>query len=439
MPQLLTLRGRHALSPFRLTKLLSALSATRPQHAVAGIDATYWHFVETGRDLDASERATLERILIYGPHDAAAAETGDFLLVVPRPGTISPWSSKATDIARNCGLAAVTRIERGVGFHVAMRDGATLPAADRAALLPLLHDRMTEAVLDDLAAARALFAHYPPRPLTTIPLLAQGRDAIVAANVALGLALAADEIDYLAEQLPPLGPRSDRCRADDVRAGELRALPAQDLQRRLGDRRRRAGTEPVRDDPAHARDDAAGHAGRLFRQRGGDRRHDGGALPSGRRRPLRRAPRDDAHPAEGRDPQPSDGDRAVPGGRHRLRRRDPRRGCHRDAARSRRRGSPASRCRTCASRRCRSPGKRPTASPTASPRRCDIMLEGPIGGASFNNEFGRPNLLGYFRSFEQTRGRRGPRLPQADHDRRRRGQHLGRARAQGSRSPTARC
>ena len=102
--------------------------------------------------------------------------------MVPRPGTISPWSSKATDIARNCGLAAVRRIERGVAFRIACRGGAPLAADDRAALLPLIHDRMTEAVLDDLAGAAQLFAHFPPRPLATIPLLRDGRAALVAAN-----------------------------------------------------------------------------------------------------------------------------------------------------------------------------------------------------------------------------------------------------------------
>src|SRR5512140_3649480 len=194
MPQLLSLRGRHALSPFRLTKLLAALSAARPDHGIAAIGAAYWHFVEIGRALSATEEATLARILTYGPHDDAAFDAGELLLVVPRPGTISPWSSKATDIAKNCGLAAVTRIERGVAWRIATRDGAPLGAADRAALLPLLHDRMTDSVFDDLAAASALFAHFAPRPMATIPLAAEGPAAIAAANAELGLALAPDEI-----------------------------------------------------------------------------------------------------------------------------------------------------------------------------------------------------------------------------------------------------
>ena len=190
MPHLLTLRGRHALSPFRVAKLKAALAASRPDHAVADVSATYWHFVEVGRNLAPVELAMLERLLAYGPHDRAEVDRGELFVVVPRPGTLSPWSSKATDIARNCGLSAVNRVERGVAFRVESASGAPLVATDRAALLPLLHDRMTEAVLPRLDDAHALFAHFPPRPLAVIPLLAQGRVAIESANRALGLALA---------------------------------------------------------------------------------------------------------------------------------------------------------------------------------------------------------------------------------------------------------
>ena len=159
--------------------------------------AVYWHFVDAERSLASDELATLVRLLTYGPHDSDIVERGELLVVVPRPGTVSPWSSKATDIVRNCGLSAVTRVERGIGFRVATRGGMPLADADRAALLPLVHDRMTEAVLARLGDAQTLFAHFPPRSLTTIPLLARGRGAIEAANAALGLALAPDEIDYL--------------------------------------------------------------------------------------------------------------------------------------------------------------------------------------------------------------------------------------------------
>src|SRR5262245_868995 len=193
MPSLLTLRGRRALSPFRVDKLKSAFAAARSGRALGGVATTYWHFVDFEGELTPAERATLERILTYGSRAEDVADEGAFFLVVPRPGTISPWSSKATDIARNCGLEAVKRIERGIGYRIS----GALDDGDRDALLPLLHDRMTEAVFDSLDRGSVLFEHVAPRPMTTIPLLAQGRGAIERANGELGLALAVDEIDYL--------------------------------------------------------------------------------------------------------------------------------------------------------------------------------------------------------------------------------------------------
>ena len=137
MPHLLTLRGRHALSPFRVSQApRRARGRPIPDHAVAGISATFWHFVETRtRALTAAERATLERLLTYGPHDERKPTTAaSLLLVVPRPGTISPWSSKATDIARNCGLEPVVRIERGIALpdrHARRRSRSTARRAPR--------------------------------------------------------------------------------------------------------------------------------------------------------------------------------------------------------------------------------------------------------------------------------------------------------------------
>ena len=197
MAEVLALRGGSALSPFRIQKLLAALSATRSSHAITGIGAQFWHFVEIDGPLDATGRATLDSLLTYGPADRPAIAGDASLIVVPRFGTISPWSSKATDIARNCNLDSVLRIERGVAFHVSTRAGAPLGDDDRSALLPLIHDRMTETVLFDVDEANRLFEHVPPRPLSTIPLRARGRAALEDANAELGLALSGDEIAYL--------------------------------------------------------------------------------------------------------------------------------------------------------------------------------------------------------------------------------------------------
>ena len=198
MPEVIALRGRSALSSFRIAKLLAALSAIRPGHSIRALTARYWHFVEVDRPLDAREHGTLQHLLTYGPVDEADSDNNVSLLVVPRLGTISPWSSKATDIARNCALDAVRRIERGTAFDVGTQDGGPPGEADFAALLPLVHDRMTETVLRETDEARALFAHVAPRPLVTIPLRESGPAALRAANDALGLALSDDEIDYLA-------------------------------------------------------------------------------------------------------------------------------------------------------------------------------------------------------------------------------------------------
>src|SRR5215831_8334991 len=196
MAELLTLRGRNALSPFRIAKLLSNLAGTH----VTGISAEFWHFVRASRPLMPPERTTLERILTYGPRAEERPQKGELLLVAPRPGTVSPWSSKATDIAHNCGLGMIERIERGIAYRVATRFWARFGKKDRAAVLPLIHDRMTEAIFPALEDAAQLFAQIEPRPLATIDLSRGGRAAIEEADAALGLALSTDEIDYLIEQ-----------------------------------------------------------------------------------------------------------------------------------------------------------------------------------------------------------------------------------------------
>ena len=167
MADFLALPGRSAASSFRIAKLLASLRAARPATAIGALAARYRHYVELARPLAAAERTLLDRLLTYGPRDERGVDGEPAFVVVPRPGTISPWSSKATDIAANCGLDAVRRLERGVDWHVAVRDGAPLSQADRDALASLVHDRMTEAVLDGPSHAGVLFAHVPPRRLAS--------------------------------------------------------------------------------------------------------------------------------------------------------------------------------------------------------------------------------------------------------------------------------
>ena len=192
---MLILRGSSALSEFRLQKLLNDfVAAGLPVRAVA---ADFVHVAELTVELTAAESSVLEKLLTYGPRRAtAAAVSGLIQVTAPRPGTLSPWSSKATDIAHICGLTGIKRIERVITYTIDL-GGVILNEQETALLRSKLHDRMTQVVFADIAACSALFSHETPRPLTSVPVLAEGRAALVAANASLGLALADDEIDYL--------------------------------------------------------------------------------------------------------------------------------------------------------------------------------------------------------------------------------------------------
>ncbi|MEI6860963.1 MAG: hypothetical protein WCL04_01760, partial [Verrucomicrobiota bacterium] len=167
---MLILRGSPALSSFRLSKLLQEVAAAGLP-AVA-ISAEFVHVVDLGGGtLSAAERGVLEKLLTYGPSRVAEPISGLVQFVAPRPGTISPWSSKATDIAHICGLAAVRRIERVIAYTIAFDSGYALPATQGPLLTARLHDRMTQVVFGDLDACGALFRHETPRPMTGVPVL----------------------------------------------------------------------------------------------------------------------------------------------------------------------------------------------------------------------------------------------------------------------------
>src|SRR6185437_12932267 len=215
MPEFLALRGSAALSPFRAVRLASAIDAALRGQRCVSIDARFWHFVELRAAPSAAGRARLERLLDDGRGEAdgpwtapgrAGFPAGASVVervVVPRPGTVSPWSSKATDIAHRCGLDSVARIERGIRYAIGFGERAGDALASR--LDPLLHDRMIEAVVGHTDDARVLFARVDARPMRSIGVRFGGRDALVAANRELGLALSADEIDYLVAAFAALG------------------------------------------------------------------------------------------------------------------------------------------------------------------------------------------------------------------------------------------
>ncbi len=200
---MLCIRGSAALSPFRLDKILAALQTGAPR--ISHLYAEFWHFVWVENALTDNQQDTLKKILTYGPKMAEEAPNGELFLVIPRPGTISPWSSRATDIARHCGMENIQRLERGIAFYATTSDGSPLDEDEKRTLKPLIHDRMTEAVFGHLEDAERLYHTEQPAPLLTVDILGGGKEALLTANHAMGLALSPDEVDYLVENFTRIG------------------------------------------------------------------------------------------------------------------------------------------------------------------------------------------------------------------------------------------
>ncbi len=391
--EILRLPGGTALPGFRLEKLNAAVGAAAPGLRV--VATRHWHFVEAGREVFDADRSVLERLLRYGPDPPPPRAPEDRLaLVVPRLGTISPWSSKATDIASQCGLGFVRRIERGTAYHVR-------GAGDFAPALPCLHDRMTETVLESIEEADALFQHVAPRPLAEIDVRGQGRAALEAANAAMGLALAPDEIGYLLEWSEREGrnptdveltmfaqANSEHCRHKIFNAAFVvdgQAMPQSLFQMiRETEKASPAGTVSAYTDNAAViegqvvqrffADPVSGHYGYA-----GELTHTLMKVET-HNHPTAISPFAGAATGSG--------------------------GEIRDEGATGRGAKPKAGLCGFSVSNLRLPGaERPWEAAESKPDRIAsplaIMLEGPIGAASFNNEFGRPNLAGYFRSYEQ--------------------------------------
>ncbi len=395
MAEILKLRGSPALSAFRLEKLHARLAGAAPGARIAG--AEFWHFVETAHALDARERAVLDQLLVYGEAMRPVPPKGELYLVVPRLGTISPWSSKATDIARQCGLPAVQRIERGVAYYAAGAGG------QRQAVAAQLHDRMTETVLDSLDQAERLFRHVTPRPLASIDLIARGRSALEEANRAMGLALSADEIDYLLENFRAIGrnptdaeltmfaqANSEHCRHKIFNASWVIDGVAE-AHTLFGMIRETETANPQGTVLAYS-DNSAIMEGREI-----ERFYPDAAGRYAYHRELTHTlmkVETHNHPTA---ISPFPGAATGSGGEIR------------DEGATGRGAKPKAGLAGFSVSNLRIPGAlQPWEADHGKPGRIasalSIMLEGPIGAAAFNNEFGRPNLAGYFRSFEMEAG-----------------------------------
>ncbi len=393
---MLLYRGAPALSSFRIEGLLAALRRVEP--AVRSVSVEYLHFVDAARALEPGEAKVLERLLDHvagGP----AQPSGDTLLTVPRPGTVSPWSSKATDIAHVCGLAPVRRIERGKSWRIDA--GATLPRERLAALAAALHDPMTEAVLFDAADARRLFESHAMRPLGRIALGGDPEAALARANAGLGLALSDGEIAYLADVYRRLGRDPT-----DVEVMMFAQANSEHCRHKIFNADWRIDGEPMPRSPfAMIRNTkAANPAGvlsaysdnaaviegpqgaRFFAQPGG-----GGYAWREEAVDILLKVETHNHPTA---ISPFPGAATGSGGEIR------------DEGATGRGAKPKAGLVGFTVSNLRIPGfVQPWEADHGRPARIasalDIMLEGPIGAAAFNNEFGRPGILGYFRTFEQ--------------------------------------
>ncbi len=406
---MLHLRGCPALSEFRLQKLQQQLQALIP--AVTGVSADYLHIAELAGPLDAAQRQVLERLLSYGPVSMADAAAGLTLVVVPRPGTISPWSSKATDIVHNCGLEQVLRVERGIVYTLQLAAGTSLSDTDRDTLLPLIHDRMTEAVVFDIDATDALFRHAAPQPSASIDVLGGGRAALEAANQALGLALSADEIDYLTENFTALGrnpvdielmmfaqANSEHCRHKIFNASWLIDGEQQDSSLfdmiRVSYRHSPDGILSAYSDNAAVLE---GYEVQRFFPEPDTHRY----APHREAAHLVVKVETHNHPTA---ISPFPGAATGSGGEIRD-----------EGATGRGAKPKAGLCGFSVSNLripgCEQPWETDHGKPARIVSALDIMVDGPLGAAAFNNEFGRPNLCGYFRTFEErVPGGQGPEL-----------------------------
>ena len=393
---MIIISGAPALSAFRQRKLLVSLKQVVP--SITDIKAEYQHFAEISAPLSNSDTNTLEALMQYGPMEQAVSSAGQLLLVVPRPGTISPWSSKATDIAHNCGLDAVVRIERGTAYYI--EAGESLSEQQLKQVGDLLHDRMVETVFTDLHQAQSLFVQHQPAPLTEVDIMSGGVEALKEANISLGLALADDEIEYLVASFQGLNrnptdaelmmfaqANSEHCRHKIFNASWT--LDGEDQPNSLFGMIRnthKLGGENVLSAYSDNAAVVAGSTGGRFYPDPTSKEYGYSQEPvhllmkvETHNHPTAIAPFSGAGTGSGGEIR----DEGAVG-----RGSKPKVGLV---------GFTVSNLQI---PNYTQPWEEDYGKPERIVSALDIMIEGPIGGAAFNNEFGRPNLCGYFRTFE---------------------------------------
>ncbi|HDS1197966.1 TPA: phosphoribosylformylglycinamidine synthase [Shewanella algae] len=389
------IRGAPALSAFRVQKLMQACEAA--QLPVKQIYAEYVHLAYLSETLNPDDQAQLSKILTYGPAIESHEPQGTLLFVTPRPGTISPWSSKATDIAQNCGLKQVKRLERGLAYYV---ESDALSGEQLKSLKALLHDRMMEVVLDSFEAADVLFARTEPKPFVSVNILGEGRRALEIANREMGLALADDEIDYLVTNFLRLErnpndielmmfaqANSEHCRhkifnADWTIDGEVQPKSLFKMIKNTYEKTPDYVLSAYKDNAAVM---TGFEAGRFFPDSDGVYRY--------HTEPMHILMKVETHNhPTAISPYPG----AATGSGGEIR----------DEGATGRGSKPKAGLTGFSVSNLKIPGfVQPWEGDYGKPDRIvtafDIMIDGPLGGAAFNNEFGRPALLGYFRTYEQ--------------------------------------
>ena len=394
---LLTLRGGSALSDFRINKLLSVIRSS--VSSVRSLSVEFVHLVQLNSSLEAEEENRLADLLNYGQAVPQPENNGQLLFAIPRPGTISPWSSKAGDILHNCGLDKIQRVERGKAWY--LQSERQLTTDDINAIKVHIYDRMTEVVVNNLDEAAVLFQDFQAKPFATVDILQNGKKALLEANTSLGLALSDIEIEYLLDNFQKLDrnptdvelmmfaqANSEHCRHKIFNA-----------EWKIADQRMNKSLFELIKDTYKTN---PGHILSAYK--------DNSAVTTGYKS-SRFFPAPDNHLYAIHDEDvhilmkvethnhptaisPYPGASTGSGGEIR------------DEAATGRGAKPKAGLTGFSVSNLEIPSfKQPWEQPYGKPDRIvsalEIMLEGPIGGAGFNNEFGRPALCGYFRTYLQ--------------------------------------